>query len=130
MPNPNYSEMSLKGIYGPDEDNTQSTKIYSAVSEDSNQIDHKFVEEVYWGGKYVELAHYASIKQIVIQNMSTFAGISFHADATTAAVVPDYVAAGEHITINNPDVAAGIMLFARFIAEASEWHLAIMGSLT
>ena len=130
MPNPNYAEMALKGVYGPDEDTTQSTKIYSAVSEDSDQIDHKYVEEVYMGGKYVELAHYASVKQIVIENMSTFQGVCFHTDATTGAVVPDYVIAGEHVTINNPDCVAGIMLYARFILEASEWHIAIMGSLT
>ena len=130
MPNPNYAEMALKGVYGPDEDTTQSTKIYSAVSEDSDQIDHKYVEEVYQAGKYVELAHYASVKQVVIENMSTFDGTTFHADATTAAVVPDYVIAGEHVTINNPDVAAGIMLYAQNEEEATEWHIAIMGSLT
>ena len=130
MPNPNYSEFSLDAQYGPDEDTVQSTKIYTAKSEDSDQIDHKFVEEVYLGGKYVELAHYASVKQITIQNMSTFQGVCVHTDATTGAVVPDYVVAGEHISINNVDVTAGIMLYARFVLEASEWHLAVMGSLT
>ena len=129
MPNPNFSELILKGWYGPDTDHVQSTKIYSAVSEDSDQTDHKYVEEVYLGGKYVELAHYASVKQIVIQNISDVWGITFHADATTAAVVPDYLAPGEHISINNVDVTAGLMLYARFILEASKWHLAIIGRL-
>lgn len=126
---PNFSELNLHGRYGPDEDSLQSTKIYSAVSEDSNETDHKYIKEVYWGGKYVELAHYASVKQIIIQNTSDFAAVSFHADATTGAVIPDYVAAGEHISINNPDVAAGIMLYARFILEATTWHIAIVGEL-
>lgn len=131
MSNPNFSEMALLGIYGPpDPNNLQSTKIYSAVSEDSDQTDHKYMEEVYLGGKYVELAHYASVKQIVIQNTSTFWGVSFHADAITGALVPDYVAPGEHISINNPDVTAGLMLYALFDTEASQWHLAIIGRLT
>ncbi len=130
MPNPNFSEFHLRGAYGPDEDNLQSVKIYKAVSEDSDQIDHKFVKEVYLGGKYVELAHYTSVKQIIVQNISTFAGICFHTDITTGAVVPQNVNAGEHVSINNVDVAAGLMLYARFVLEASEWHLAVMGSLT
>ena len=130
MANPNYSELFLKGGYGPDDSSIQTTKIYSAVSEDSDQTDHKYLEEVYLGGKYVELAHYASVKQIVIQNTSAaFQGITFHADATTASLVPDYVAAGEHISINNPDVTAGLMLYARFIQEATTWHLCIIGRL-
>jgi len=129
MPNPNFSELSLHGKYGPDEDHLQSTKIYSAVSEDSDQTDHKYIEEVYLGGRYVELAHYASVKQVVVQNTSTFAGVCFHTDATTGAVVPQNVAAGEHVSINHPDVAAGMMLYARFILEASTWHLAIIGRL-
>ena len=131
MPNPNYSELRLLGNYGDDPNASppdgQGVRIYSAVSDDSDEIDHKFVKEVYMGGKYVELAHYASVKQIVIQNISDVWGVIFYADATTAAVVPDYVAPGEHLSINNPDVAAGVMLYARFIVEASEWHLAICG---
>jgi len=130
MPNPNYSELALLGSYGPEEDLFQPTKIYEAVSEDSDEIGHKFVEEVYLGGKYVELAHYASVKQIVIQNVSDVWGVTFHTDATTAALVPDYIAPGEHISINNVDVTAGLMLYARFILEASQWHLAICGRLT
>jgi len=128
MPNPNYSEMALIGAYGPDEDSFQSTKIYEAVSEDSDEIDHKYVEDVFVGGKYVELAHYTSVKQVLIQNTSTFQGVAVHVDATTAALVPDYVLGGEHISINHPDVAAGIMLYARFGGnEDSTWHLAICG---
>ena len=130
MPNPNFSEMTLTGLYGPDEDNLQSTKIYSAVSEDSNETDHKYIEEVYLGGQYVELAHYASVRQIVIQNMSAFAGICFHTDATTGAIVPQNVAAGEHVSINHPNVTTGLMLYARFIVEATTWHLAVCGRLT
>ena len=130
MPNPNFSEFHLRGAYGPDEDNLQSVKIYSAKSEDSDQTDHKFVEEVYVAGKYVELAHYASVKQVVVQNMSLFAGIVFHSDITTGAVVPQNVVAGEHVSINNVDVVAGIMLYAQNADEATEWHLAIIGSLT
>ena len=128
MPNPNMSEMLLMGNYGPDVDSAQPTKIYEAVSEDSDEIDHKYVEDVFVGGKYVELAHYASVKQVVIQNTSTFQGVAVYTDATTAALVPDYVRAGEHISINHPDVAAGIMLYARFGGnEDSTWHLAIIG---
>ena len=124
---PDYSELALHADYGDDDDDIQTTEIYETISEDSDEIDHKFAKEVYRGGKYVELAHYASVKQIVIQNISSFWGITFHADATTGAVVPDRVAPGEHISINNPDVAAGLMLYARFVLEASEWHLAICG---
>ena len=124
---PDYSELALHADYGDDDDDIQTTEIYETISEDSDEIDHKFAKEVYLGGKYVELAHYASVKQIVIQNISSFWGITFHADATTGAVVPDHVAPGEHISINNPDVAAGLMLYARFVLEASEWHLAICG---
>ena len=127
MPNPNYSELILHADYAEDEDNLQTTEIYQAISEDSDETDHKFVEEVYMGGKYVELAHYLSVKQIVIQNISDVWGVTFHADATTGALVPDYLAPGEHISINNPDVTAGLMLYARFILEASRWHLAICG---
>lgn len=131
MPNPNYSELRLLANYGEDPESTtpdgQGTRIYAAISDDSDEVDHKYVEEVYLGGKYVELAHYNSVKQIVIQNISDVWGVTFHTDATTAALVPDYVAPGEHISINNVDVTAGVMLYARFILEASKWHLAICG---
>ncbi len=131
MSNPSFSEMILKGIYGPesDADLHQSTKIYSTVSEDSTETDHKFLEEVYDAGKYFELAHYASVKQIVIQNISDFAGISFHLDALTGAVVPVNVVSGEHICINNPDVTVGLMLYALAPEEATRWHLAVIGRL-
>ncbi len=127
---PNFSELALKGWYGPDSDSAQSTKIYSAVSEDSDQTDHKWVEDVPWAGRYVELAHYASVKQIVIQNISAFGGLIFFADATTASVVPEFVAAGEHVSINNPDVAAGLMVYAEDAEKIVSWHLAIIGKLT
>jgi len=130
MPNPNFSEFILKGQYGLSEDDYQSVKIYSAVSEDSDQGDHKYVDDVPWAGRYVELAHYASVKQIVIQNYSDFAGIAFHADATTGAVVPVTVLGDdEHSSINNPDVTAGLMLYAEQVDELTDWHLAIVGSL-
>lgn len=130
MPNPNFSELLLHGKYGPDEDHLQSTKIYSAVSEDSDETGHKYIEEVYLGGRYVELAHYASVKQVVIQNTSAFAGVTFHADATTGAVVPMNVIAGEHVSINHPDVAAGMILYAEDQEEVTTWHLAIVGKLS
>jgi len=129
MPNPNFSEMSLLGRYGPDEDELQSTKIYEAVSEDSDETDHKYLQEVPFGGRYVELAHYVSVKQIVIQNDSAvWTGISFHADATTGALVPVAVEANEeHISINNVDVTAGLMLYAEEWDGIIDWHLAIIG---
>jgi hypothetical protein len=132
MPNPNYSELRLMANYGQDDTRAsgdgQGTRVEVAASTDSDEVDHKYVEEVYLAGKYVELAHYASVKQIVIQNISEFWGVTFHADATTTAVVPDYIAPGEHISINNVDVTAGLMLYARFGGtEASRWELAICG---
>jgi len=130
MPNPNFSELILRGWYGPDSDSVQSTKLYSAVSEDSDQTDHKWVEDVPWAGRYVELAHYASVKQIVIQNDSILGGVIFFADATTASVVPEYVAAGEHVSFNNPDVGAGLMVYADVPGEIVTFHLVIIGSLT
>ena len=130
MPNPNFSELALWGRYGPDEDHLQSTKIYSAVSEDSDETDHKYVEEVLFGGRYVELAHYASVKQIVIQNDApVWSGITFHADATTGALVPVTLEAEEHTSINNVDTAAGLMLFAEEWDGVVDWHLVIVGRL-
>lgn len=129
MPNPNLSELRMIAKYGEDggnQDDAQNTNIYSAVSEDSDEIDHKFVYDVYLGGKYVELSHYASIKQIVIQNISGFWGVVAYLDNTTGAIVPDYVPPGEHISINDPSIV-GLMLYARFVLEAAEWHLAICG---
>ena len=122
-------EVSAKGGYGPDVDHFQSIKPYSARSEDSDQTDHKYILEVYQAGKYVELAHYASVKQIVIQNDSAFQGVAFYTDNTTGALVPDYVDAGEHISINNPNVVTGLMLYAELADEATEWHLVIIGRL-
>lgn len=129
MPNPNLSELKLRASYGPNEAEEQDINIYETTSEDSDQTDHKWVENVPWAGRYVELAHYASVKQIVIQCDCDFDGITFHADATTAAVVPDYVGAGEHISINHPDVTAGLMLYSESVDELTNWHLAIIGSL-
>ena len=130
MPNPNFSELALKGGYGPDGDNLQSVKIYSAVSEDSDETDHKYIEEVLFGGRYVELAHYASVKQIVIQNdAAVWSGITFHADATTAALVPVLVEAGEHTSINNVDTAIGLMLYAEEWDGVVDWHIVIIGRL-
>jgi len=122
--------MRLMAKYGEDTGaaipDSQNANIPPAISDDSDEIDHKFIYEVYMGGKYVELDHYASIKQIVIQNISDVYGVIAYLDATTGFIVPDYIAPGEHLSINNPS-NIGMMLYARFVLEAAEWHLAICG---
>ena len=131
MPNPNYSELRLAIKYGEDPTavigDGQDTNIYKAISDDSDEIDHKYVYAADIGGTYVELAHYTSVKQVVIQNMSNFNGQVFYIDATTGALVPDFLLPDEHISINDPDVTTGIMLYSIAVAEPSDWHLAICG---
>jgi hypothetical protein len=124
MANPNYSEFRLDAVYGSD---SQSTNIYSAISEDSDEIDHKFVFAVPLGGLYIELAHYTSVKQVVLQNMSSFNGSTFYVDNTTADLVPGFVLADEHVSFNDPDVTAGIILYSIAAQELTDWHIAICG---
>jgi hypothetical protein len=136
MANPNYTELRLRAMYGPISadyiagglpPSSQSTNIYSAISEDSDEIDHKFVYSVPLGGLYIELAHYASVKQVVLQNISAFNGSTFYVDNTTGDLVPGFVVAGEHVSFNDPDVTAGIMLYSIAAQELTDWHLTICG---
>ena len=135
MPNPNYSELRLLANYGEDATapDGQGTMIYSAISDDSDEIDHKYIYEAELGGTYVELAHYASVKMVVAQNMTAFPGVVFHIDNTTGALIPDITcapvtgAAQERVTFCDPDVTAGIMLYSIAMAEMTNWHLIIIG---
>jgi hypothetical protein len=131
MANPNRSVLELHATYGHDEDSDpadgQTTNIYQAMSMDSDQIDHKYVYGVDEGGTYIELAHYTSVKQVVIQNISSNDGDTFYIDNTTGALIPDAPNAGQHISICDPDVTAGIMLYARLGEPDTAWHLAICG---
>ena len=131
MPNPNVSELQLSIKYGEDptlvNGDGQDTNIYRAISSDSDEIDHKYVYQASLGGTYIELAHYASVKQVVIQNMSAFNGQVFYIDNTTGALVPDFYLPGQEMSINDPDVTAGIMLYSIAMAEMTDWHLAICG---
>lgn len=134
MANPNYSELILHAEYGPDEDGRQTCEIYEAISDDSDEIDHKFVYAVPIGGLYIELAHYTSVKQVILQNMSVaappvffFNGATFYVDNTTGALIPDFVQAGEHISFNDPDVTTGIMLYSIAALEETDWEIIICG---
>ena len=136
MPNPNYSELRLLANYGEDADNNdhmQGTRVYPAVSDDSDEIDHKFVYQAALGGTYVELAHYTSAKMVVVQNLTTFPGVVFHIDNTTGAFIPDLLtapvtgASRERVTFCDPDVTAGIMLYSIAVEEMTDWHIVIIG---
>ncbi|MHA2064290.1 MAG: hypothetical protein ACXABY_07915 [Candidatus Thorarchaeota archaeon] len=136
MPNPNYSELRLLSKYGPDSAQynlgglflqSQNQNVYVAVSEDSDEIDHKWVFDVPLGGLYIELAHYVSVKQVVLQNMSAFNGSTFYVDNTTGDLVPGFVLPGEHVSFCDPDVTAGIMLYSIAAQELTEWEMAICG---
>ena len=127
MPNPNNSELKLRALYGADDGVLQPTDIYSAMVDDSDQIEHKFVENVTVGGQYVELAHYSRVKQMIVQNTSdTASGVVFYLDALTGAIVPELVLPEEHVSFCVPDVATGVMLYAW--TDPISWHLAFVGA--
>jgi len=127
MPNPNVSEIRLRGWYGEDADKVQATNIYTATSDDSDQIEHKFISAVDIAGQYVELVYFSAVKQIVAQNISSNTGVMFYADALTGAIVPQTVLAGEHISFCSPNVVLGLGLFAWDQGLPTDWHLAIIG---
>jgi len=130
VPNPNYSELRLNAKYGEDAStrtDAQNANLFFAISEDSDEIDHKYVYEASLGGLYIELAHYTSVKQVVLQNFSSFPGATFYIDNTTGALVPGWVPAGQHVSFNDPDVTAGIILYSIAAAELTDWHIAICG---
>jgi hypothetical protein len=135
MANPNHSVLELHATYGESTEDTpedgQTTNIYHAESYDSDEIDHKYVYGVGAGGVYVELAHYASVKQVVIQNISTDEGSTFYVDGTTGALIPDRIDSGEHISICDPDVVTGIMVYGNVTPQQpdpqAKFHLAICG---
>ena len=128
MPNPNVSELRLRGWYGEDADKAQLTHIYSSITDSADQVEHKFIENVSWAGQYVELAHYSQVMQMIVQNMGNTDGVAFYVDSFTGAWVPQYVTAGEHISFCVPDVTLGIILFSWNADETTKWHLAFMGA--
>lgn len=134
MPNPNYSELRLIANYGLDPTATlsdgQPTRVEVAVSSDSDEIDKKYVYAAPLGGVLVELAHYASVKQVVIQCMATSSGATgdiFYVDNTTGALVPEAIGVGEHVSFCDPDVTNGILLYSRAVAELMDYHIIIVG---
>ena len=131
MANPNHSVLELRATYGEsttdDPEDGQTTNIYHAESYDSDEIDHKYIYSASMGGTYVELAHYVSVKQVVVQNMSSFNGSMFYIDNTTGALIPDFIMSGEHVSICDPDVTAGIMLYSIAAQEETDWQIAICG---
>jgi len=121
--------MRLMIQYGEDASNQdgQSTCIYPAISDDSDEIDHKFVYGVDSGGQLVELAHYASVKQVVVQNIGATNGLIFYIDNTTGALVPNRVVPNQHISFCDPQTALGIWITAEGLQELTEWHFAFIG---
>jgi hypothetical protein len=111
----------------------QGTRVEVAASFDSDEIDHKYVYQVPLGGLYIELAHYASVKQVVLQNMSGFPGDTFYVDNTTGDLINDQLCAlpnpppNEHISFCDPDVTVGIMLYSIAALELTDWHIVIVG---
>lgn len=129
MPNPNVSELRLRGWYGEDSDKAQLTHIYSSITDSADQVEHKFIENVdKLGGQYVELAHYSEVMQMIVQNMGNTDGVVFYVDSYTGSIILEYVGSGEHISFCVPDVATGIMLYAANNDELTKWHLAFMGA--
>lgn len=129
MPNPNFSELELLCTYGETEGvEEQTTRMYSAVSEDSDQLDHKYVHNVTILGYYVELAHYTAVKQFVIQNIGTDPGYVMWFDSVTGALVPEYLTSKDEISFCLPDVALGVWIYSEDILDISDWHIVLVGS--
>ena len=132
MPNPNFSEFVLHADYGEDTNSLQEIEIYNAVAEDAYEIEHKYIEGADSGGLWVDLTMFFNyVRQIVIQNTSTNGqvGVLWWVDDTTGDLIPTMLQAGEHISLNNPDVTIGIMLFAYEVDEVTKWHLATAGGI-
>ncbi len=129
MPNPNFSELEILCKYGQEEDmEEQTTRMYSAVSEDSDQLDHKYVHNTTIFGTYVELAHYTAVKQFVIQNIGQNPGYVIWMDSVTLAFAPEYLFPGDEISFCLPDVVLGVMLYSDSIEETTDWHIVMIGS--
>jgi hypothetical protein len=125
---PSYSELAIDCKYNEDAAGVQDTHIELSVTDDSDQLENKYIETANWS-LFIPLDHYSEVRQVVIQNrQAAILEYDYFDEITTDNIIGDIPTENEFIVICKPDMTAGIFLYDPIFTEGIEVHLTIYGA--
>lgn len=127
---PSYSELRIDCKYNEDSAGAgvQDTKIELSVTDDSDQLENKYIETTNWS-LFVPLDHYTEVRQVVVQNrQAAVLEYDYFDDDSGDNIIGDMQAENEFIIISKPDLTAGIFLYDPIFTQGVTLHLTIYGA--
>jgi hypothetical protein len=125
---PSYSELRIDCKYNEDAAGVQDTHIELAVTDDSDQVENKYIETTAWS-LFVPLDHYSEVRQVVVQNrQAAVLEYDYFDEVTGDNIIGDMLIENEFIVISKPDMTAGIFLYDPIFTEGIVLHLTIYGA--
>ena len=126
---PSYTEFKLTCKYNEDAlgIGVQDTNIELATTDDSDQLENKYLEtdDAFL---YIPLDHYTAVNKVVIQNrLAAFLWCDYFDDVTGDNILVDMPAEDEFLSFSAPDEVAGIFLYDLTGQFGIAVHLTIYG---
>ena len=124
---PSYTEFRVLCKYNEDSDGVLDTNIELATTDDSDQLENKYLETTD-NSLYIPLDHYTTINKVVIQNrLAAVLWYDFFDDITTDNILGDMPTEDSFISFSAPDQVAGIFLYDLTGLNGIAVHLTIYG---
>ena len=131
MPNPNLSEYIIRCKYGPDADSLLDTKIVECLSDDSDQIENRYVYGIVTRTCLTWM--YSRIKAVIVQDISNVTygtnwgiNIEWHDAVYGGPINRDLV--NEYLVINAVDPAQNIAVSNVIPDTWAAAHIVIIGN--
>jgi len=124
---PSYTEFNLTCVYDETVDHTLSTNIELATTDDSDQLENKYIETDSFF-LYIPLDHYTAVNKVVIQNrLAAVLWCDYFDDVTGDNILVDLPTEDTFISFSAPDEVAGILLYDLTGQFGIAVHLTIYG---
>lgn len=124
---PSYTEFKTTVRYNEDDDGALSTNIELATTDDSDQLENKYIETA-GNTIYIPLDHYTTVNKVVIQNRNNGPLWFDYVDAITTDVIIGEIGLEDGlISFCVPDTTAGIFLFDLIGLFGVAIHITIYG---
>lgn len=126
---PSYTEFKVTCKYNEDilGENVQSTNIELATTDDSDQLENKYLETSD-NSLYIPLDHYTTVNKVVVQNrLAAVLWYDFFDAITADNILGDMPTEDSFISFCVPDQTAGIFLYDLTALNGIAVHLTIYG---
>ena len=126
---PSYTEFSLTCRYNEDDagDGALDTNIELATTDDSDQLENKYLETPD-AFIFIPLGHYTAVNKVVIQNrLAATLWCDYFDDVTGDNIMVDMPGEDEFVSFCAPDEVAGIFLYDLTGQFGIAVHLTIYG---